>query len=158
MEHNISIIIVIFITYGLPIILLFLGLFAGRIVERRHYRDIREREKKFLAIPAISSRTLDDSQRVADVHFAMGAVVVSVDHFKRFLMFFRKIFGGEIHSYASLIDRGRREALLRMKESCPGADLFLNCRLETSTLFNGTGKATGCVEVLAYGTAITFEK
>ena len=43
-----------------------------------------------------------------------------------------------------------------MKESCPSADLFLNCRIETSTISNGRGDATGTIEVLAYGTAVTF--
>ena len=82
--------------------------------------------------------------------------MVSVDYYKRVLMLFRKIFGGEIRSYASLIGRGRREAVLRMKESCPAADMFLNCRIETSTISNGRSKATGTVEILAYATAVTF--
>ena len=83
-------------------------------------------------------------------------MVISVDYFKRFLMNFRRIFGGEIKSYSPLLDRGRREALLRMKESHPHADLYLNCRLETSAISNGKGKTTGCVEILAYCTAIKF--
>ena len=43
-----------------------------------------------------------------------------------------------------------------MKESVPGAHVYLNTRLETSTISNGQGKSVGCVEVLAYSTAITF--
>ena len=62
-----------------------------------------------------------------------------------------------MQSYASVIERGRREALLRMQESAPGADLFINCRIETSTISNGEGKAVGCAEVVAYATAIRFE-
>ena len=99
---------------------------------------------------------LSDPRPVAEVALATGSVVISVDYYKRFLMVFRNIFGGEIRSYASLIDRGRREALLRMKESSPSADMFLNCRIETSTISNGNGKATGTVEILAYGTAVIF--
>ncbi len=44
-----------------------------------------------------------------------------------------------------------------MKGSCPEADMFLNCRVETSTISSGRGKAIGCVEILAYGTAVEFE-
>ncbi len=88
---------------------------------------------------------------------ALGSVVVSVDHYKRFLAGFRMIFGGEMHSYCSLIDRGRREALLRMRESFREADLFLNCRLETASISKGQGKATGTVEVVAYATGIKFQ-
>ncbi len=146
------------IQIGIPIALLVLGFIAGKVAESRHYRNIREREQKLLGVPAVSWKTLSDPRPIAEVVLTTGSVVVSVDHYKRFLMVFRKIFGGEIRSYASLIDRGRREALLRMKESYPSADLFLNCRIETSTISNGKGKATGTVEVLAYATAIKFAR
>ncbi len=142
--------------FGLPILLLVLGFVAGKVAENNHYKSIRAREDKFRGVPAVSWRTLKDSRPVNDAKLAQGSVVVSVDHYKRFLMVFRLIFGGEVRSYASLIDRGRREALLRMKESCPSADLYLNCRIETSTIYNGQGRSTGTVEVLAYGTAVKF--
>lgn len=45
-----------------------------------------------------------------------------------------------------------------MKRSCPGADLYLNTRLETSTINNQKGKAWGCVELVAYGTAVKLRK
>ena len=43
-----------------------------------------------------------------------------------------------------------------MKESAPHADIYVNCRLETSTISSGRDKAMGTVEVLAYATAITY--
>ena len=136
--------------------LLALGFVVGKVAESRHYRNIREREQKLLGIPAVSWKTLSDPRPIAEAVLTTGSVVVSVDYYKRLLMVLRKIFGGEIRSYALLIDRGRREAVLRMKESCPSADLFLNCRIETSTISNGRGAAIGTVELLAYGTAVTF--
>ena len=144
------------IQLGSLIALLVLGFVVGKVTESRHYRDIRDRERKLLGVSVVSWRTLTDPRPVAEVALTTGSVVVSVDYYKRFLMVFRTIFGGEIRSYASLIDRGRREAVLRMKESYPSADMFLNCRIETSTISNGKGKATGTVEVLAYGTAVKF--
>ena len=141
---------------GVLTVLLALGFVAGKLAESRHYRNIREREQKLLGVPAVSWKTLSDPRPVSEVALTTGSVVVSVDYYKRFLMIFRRIFGGEIRSYASLIDRGRREAVLRMKESYPSADLFLNCRIQTATISNGQGKATGTVEVLVYGTAVKF--
>jgi uncharacterized protein YbjQ (UPF0145 family) len=141
----------------LPAALLAIGYVVGRQVERSHYRDIAERERTWLPVPAVTARTLHDPRPVARTDLALGSVVVSVDYYKRFLMALRTIIGGEVASYATLIDRARREALLRMKESCPEADLFLNCRLETSTIFKGVRGTTGSVEVLAYGTAVRFE-
>ena len=81
-------------------------------------------------------------------------MVVSVDYFKRILAKFRNFFGGNVQSYETLIDRARREAVLRMKESCQDADMIINLRLETSSITKGSGKQVGSVEVLSYGTAI----
>ncbi len=141
---------------GVPLLLLVIGFVAGKITQSQHYRSIREREGKYSGTPAVSLRTVHDPRAIVDATLATGSVVVSVDHYKRFLMFFRRIFGGEVTSYSSLIDRGRREAVLRMRESCPSADLFVNFRMETSTISNGRGKTVGTVEVLAYSTAIRF--
>ncbi len=147
-----------FSDFGVPIVLLTLGFLAGKWAESRHYRSIRARERKYIHIPVVTTKTLEDKRSIKEAKLVVGSVVISVDYYKRFLAFLRSIFGGEILSYSPLIDRGRREALLRMRESCPDADCFLNCRLETVSISKGRGKATGTVEVMAYSTAITFQK
>jgi len=139
-----------------PLILLLIGYFVGKWAESSHYASIRKREAGFVRIPVSSARTFAYTRPVKEARLVIGSMVVSVDYYKRFLAGLRSIFGGEMQSYSSLIDRGRREAILRMKESCPEADLFANFRLETSSLFKGNGKATGSVEVLAYSTAVVF--
>jgi uncharacterized protein YbjQ (UPF0145 family) len=138
------------------IVPLALGFTFGKISESMHYKNIRQREKQTLHKPVVSWKTPKDGKPIHWSRLAVGSVVISVDHYKRFLMGFRKIFGGEVQSYSSLLDRGRREAVLRMKEKFPNADLFLNCRIETSAIFNGQGNATGSVEVVAYSTAVQF--
>ncbi len=141
-----------------PLFLLILGCVVGKISERNHYKSIKKREGEWLNVPALTAKTYSGDLPVQRSEMAVGSVVVSVDHFKRLFMNFRRIFGGEVCSYSPLIDRGRREALLRMKESCPEANMFLNCRLQTSTISNGKGKSTGCVEVIAYSTALHLRK
>ncbi|HIE82710.1 MAG TPA: heavy metal-binding domain-containing protein [Dehalococcoidia bacterium] len=131
---------------------------VGRILEKKHYAKIKVLEKMTLERPAMTIKKCELDNDIDKSHLALGSVVVSVDHFKRFLTSFRKIFGGELRSYSSLIERGRREAMIRMKASQPDADRYINCRIETSTISNGKGKAIGCVEVCAYGTAIYFAK
>ena len=101
---------------------------------------------------------LGDDREVDHCHLVNGSMVVSVDYFKRILAMLRIFFGGNVQSYETLIDRARREAVLRMKESCPGADQVINLRLETSSITKGKGKQIGSVEVLAYGTAVYFCK
>ena len=146
------------ITLSIPILLILLGRFVGASIERRHYESIRERETRFRRQPAFSTKQSNTMAAIGSAQLATGSVVVSVDHFKRFLSRFRMIFGGEIRSYSSLIDRARREAVLRMKESQPHADAYINTRLETSTISSTSGdEGVGTIEVLAYGTAIVFE-
>lgn len=149
--------LVLFI-YTLPFLILFGTYLIGRTIEKRHYRSIKEREDACHHVPAITGKHIPDLPPIASAELVVGSVVISVDRFKRWLSGFRKIFGGEMKSYSSVIDRGRREAILRMKEACPDADLFLNCRIMTSTISNGKGKAIGCSEVLAYATAVRFKQ
>jgi uncharacterized protein YbjQ (UPF0145 family) len=87
-------------------------------------------------------------------------VVVSIDYFKRLLAILRNIFGGRVSAYESLVDRARREAILRMKESAnkSGADIVVNMRLETATIgYNANQKRhVGSIEAIDYGTAIIY--
>ena len=149
----------ILISIGLPILLIVVGRIVGSRIEREHYRSIIEREAKFDAQPALSTKQWDAPGSIRSATLASGSVVVSIDHFKRFLSGFRMIFGGEIRSYSSLIDRARREAVLRMKESQPDADAYINTRLETSTISSTTAnEGLGTIEVLAYGTAVHYDR
>lgn len=141
------------------LVLLSLGYAAGTIAEKRHYRSIEKREREFINLPAVNLRTSEPSERVMNAELVYGSVVISVDYFKRLLAGLRNIFGGTVKSYETLIDRARREALLRMKEMASGSDIILNVRIETSTIGqNAHKKGVSSIEALAYGTALTLEK
>ena len=141
------------------IVLLTLGYVAGRVAESRHYRSIEARERELLRLPVVTMKNaLDKQKEVIRVKLVAGNVVVSVDYFKRFLASLRNLFGGRVTSYESLLDRARREAILRMKEAAKGADIIMNLRIETSSISKGAKKTIGSVETLAYGTAITYSK
>ena len=140
-------------------VLIPLGFFVGRYQESRHYESIKRREEAFAAIPCLSVKRMPvGGPVVREARLVSGSVVISVDYWKQLLAAIRNVFGGEVVSYSSLIDRSRREALLRMKAECPDADLYMNCRLETSAISQGNPKAPGTVEVMAYATAILYEK
>ena len=150
---------------GIFITLLALGYFVGSFTEHRHYSSIKKREKQYLPLPAVTIRhALDDDVEIAGAHLVYGSVAISVDYFKRILAILRNIFGGEIRVYGTLLDRARREALLRMKEMAlelgDGADIVLNVRLETSAIGKTAHrrKTVGCVEAIAYGTAVILKK
>lgn len=137
--------------------LMLLGYGFGRYAERRHYASIIAREKKYRQqILLIQSRIPPESSYTPDSKLVTGSVVISVDYFKRFLAGLRSFFGGRVKSYENLVDRARREALLRMQEQAIklGADKVINLRIETSSISKGRKQKIGSVEVLAYGTAL----
>ena len=147
-----------FIVVLVPIVLLVMGLVVGGRIEKSHYRSIHERERSFLSIPATDLRHVADPEKIQEARLVYGSAVISVDYFKRFVASLRAVFGGEIAAYSSLLDRARREAPLRMKESFADADAYVNCRIETASISKGQGKTVGTVEVLAYGTALQYRK
>lgn len=137
--------------------LMLLGYGFGRYAERRHYASIIARENKYRQqILLIQSRIPPESSYTPDSKLVTGSVVISVDYFKRFLAGLRSFFGGRVKSYENLVDRARREALLRMQEQAIklGADKVINLRIETSSISKGRKQKIGSVEVLAYGTAL----
>ena len=144
------------IEIGIFVLLLVLGFSVGTIVERRHYRSIIAREAEFRDLPIFSARHAPELDPPPRTGLVQGSAVISVDHFKRFVAGLRLLFGGRISTYESLLDRARREALLRMREQArsQGAAYVFNVRMETASISKGAGQAIGSVEVVAYGTAV----
>ncbi|HNP36126.1 MAG TPA: heavy metal-binding domain-containing protein [Woeseiaceae bacterium] len=145
---------------GLPLAILVGAYLIGSYVERRHFASIREREQAFKTYPVTTFESVPESWQIGRSELVAGNVVVSLDYFKRVIAGLRSIIGGRIKTYEPLLDRARREALLRMLESAKnkGYDAVINVRLETSRLANATGggQGTAGVEMLAFGTGITL--
>ncbi len=139
---------------GFFVILLVVGYISGTIVEKRHYSSIREREEEFKSLPTTVLKKPLNEENITSCHLVNGSVVISIDFFKKFLAGLINFFGGNISSYETLVDRARREAILRLKEDAKGADEIINLRIETSSITKNTNSNVGAVEVLAYGTAI----
>ncbi len=139
------------------LVLILLGYGFGRLAERRHYASIIKRETRYRQdVLLIQSSLPPPSEQPPRAQLVTGSVVISVDYFKRFLAGLRGLFGGRVRSYESLVDRARREAILRMQEQAQqlGADKVINLKLETASISKGRKQKIGSVEVLAYGTAL----
>ncbi len=144
------------------LILLIIGYTAGTAAEKKHYKSILDREKKWLHLPVVTMRNtemiLDPQRTVADSHMVSGCVAISVDYFKVFTASLRNLVGGNVRSFESLVDRGRREAILRMKEAAGDADIIANMRLESSPISKNAQDTPSCITVFAYGTAIRYHR
>ncbi len=134
--------------------LLLIGYTTGTLLEKRHFKSIRKREEEMVELPTIMLKRPLNSKNISTCKLVNGSVVISIDYFKRFLASLINIFGGNIGVYETLLDRARREAVLRMKEDAKDASEIINIRIETSSISKNSTKNVGTVEVLAYGTAI----
>ena len=148
------------VNFGLPLALLVLAYLIGSMIEKAHFRKIRAREDAIHGYPVVSFDTMPDDWRAESCTLVSGSIVVSLDYFKRVIAGLRGLVGGRVKTYEPLLERARREALLRMAESAreQGYDAVFNVRLETSRLANarGDGQGTAGVEMLAFGTAVRF--
>jgi uncharacterized protein YbjQ (UPF0145 family) len=133
--------------------LIMIGYIFGTLIEKRHFKSLGEREEAILSLPTIALKKPLDSENITAVKLVDGSVVISIDFFKKFVAGLINFFGGNITVYETLIDRARREAILRMKESAKDASEIINIKIETSSITKNT-KGVGAIEVLAYGTAV----
>lgn len=142
------------------IIVIALGLFFGKRNEKKHYASILEREGKYKNIIVLSDK---DLRRVKNTQgewlLITEGTVVSIDAFKKLMASFVNLFGGRMKAYESLVDRARREAILKVKEQAAkaGCNIISNLRLETSSISKSAKQSVGAVEALAYATALRVE-
>lgn len=142
-------------TFNLWLLLvpLVLGYGVGRWQERRHYASIREREQALRHVVALNTRYVPEGVVASSTQLVTGGVVISSDYFKTFVAGFRAFFGGRFRGYETLLERARREALLRLKAQAEaaGSSLVIGVRFQTTNI---AGSSTPSVEVLAFGTAL----
>lgn len=141
------------INLALPVLLLAVGYFVGRLLERRHYASIRRRERELRSVVAITTRFVPEGVTAQGATLVSGGVVVSSDYFKTFVAGFRNLVGGRFRGFESLLERARREAILRMKQQARehGSSLVIGARIHTTRV---AGSQTPSVEVIAFGTAL----
>ena len=144
------------INIGIFLLLLGLGYIFGRRSESKHYRSIFEREEQLRGIVILAERMPPEHLLSHSASMVCGNVVISVDYFKTVVASLRNLVGGNINAYETLLDRARREAILRMQQEAAklGANTVINVKFETSRVSGNAAKSIGSIEVLAYGTAL----
>ena len=138
-------------------ILLVLGLVVGGMAEKSHFNSLDQREDAHRGIvqTQVGSFMAPASQR-GQPSLVCSECVIASDYFKNFLSGFRKFFGGEMKSYNTLIERARREAILRLVEQAHGFgyNAICNVRVEPVDIAgNISKKAAATVCVVASATA-----
>ena len=156
MEDAIATIMGLVLVFGLPLGLLLAGWIIGSTVEASHFRKLAEWEQQLSGIMVSDMKRLPPNWRPSEATLVTGEAVIATDRFKVFAARIRNFFGGRVRSYETLVERARRQAIVRMLRQAQqyGANIVWNVRLETSTIQGSQqGKSAG-VEVMAYGTAM----
>ncbi|HEY6564691.1 MAG TPA: heavy metal-binding domain-containing protein [Pirellulaceae bacterium] len=149
---------------GVILFLLGIGFFAGSYSEKRHFRDLVQRESQNGDFLITQLRSFPAAvEGPAPPKIICGEAVIGSDYLKSFLSGIRKIFGGELRSYLSLLERARREALQRVVEQAraEGYNAICNVRYDSADIAgNATGGRGGLamVTILASATAYHFRR
>ncbi|MCD4819640.1 MAG: YbjQ family protein [Candidatus Cloacimonetes bacterium] len=148
--------IALIIQISVIVLLVFIGYYFGRKKEKNHLKSLAIRESKMKDIMVLNLK--NPPEKAVLCGLVIGEVVIANDYFKTMMAGLRNLFGGELTSYVTLVDRARREAKLRLLEHATKVkgNLILNVRFETSTIAgrsNNKNNSGSGVEILAYGTA-----
>ncbi len=145
------------IQIGVLAMVLILAFSIGSLVEGAHFKRLARREAAMSHILVTDIQQLPAGTVASHCAMVTGEVVIASDYFKTFVATLRKLVGGELKTFESLMVRARREALLRMVEATSqmGCNAVVNVRFATSNIGSMRGKRKAAmVEMYAYGTAI----
>lgn len=143
------------------IALLVICYFTGNIIEKNHYKSIKQREVALYKKPYVTfGKNIFNGKNVTGTELVSGGVVIGCDYFKSFLAGLKNLFGGNVSAYETVLDRGRREAVLRMREQASriGADMVANVKIETVMLDPLGTSQNPKVSIIAYGTAVKYDR
>jgi uncharacterized protein YbjQ (UPF0145 family) len=153
----------LFIGLAFTLFFLGIGLFVGGAIERRHFRNLDEREAGNAGFLITQVKSYPGAVAGPNAPTMLcGEAVISSDYLKTFLAGVRKIFGGEMKSYQSLLIRARREALQRVVEEARSMGYNAVCNVRySSTDISGASKRKNkavMVTILASATAYHYRQ
>lgn len=138
----------------MPLLVLFIvGWFFGARHERQHLVRLAIAEAQLKHIIVSSERFYVPKVAThSEGELVLGSVVIAQDYFKMVIAKILSFFGKNLTTYETLLDRARREAIVRMRLQAQnkGYNHIYGLRLEVSNI-NQLGSM---VEAIAYGTAV----
>lgn len=123
---------------GLPLVLLAVQWLIGGAIERRHLRQLANRERMLdgFLVTSLKKPPTGAAPSSRPPMLVTGEAVISSDYFKNWLFGFIAFFGGESKTFTLLFERARREATLRMIDQArlAGYNAICNVRYESADI------------------------
>lgn len=130
------------------LVLVTTGWYFGARAERGHLKSLMADEQKYQHIQ-VSSERFYEPKGINESILVVGSVVIAQDKFKQVVAVMLSLFGKNLTVYETLLDRARREVVLRAKRQANDA----GCHALYGLRFEMT-EVQGGVEILAYGVAV----
>lgn len=150
-------VIIAILFFVLPLVVC--GLVIGRTVEKRHFKNLEEREAATRDILVTQIKSFPyASNSGPPPNMVLAEVAIGSDYLKSFFANWRNFFGGEIRSFQTLQERGKREVILRLVEKAreQGYNAVCNVRVSPADVGGNTTakkKQMPMAVVIASGTA-----
>ena len=141
------------LVYLIPLAMLVIFGSVGWLTERNHLSQLDREEAELAHITVTNLKSAPAGMKVVGQPFVIGEAVIGSDYLKTAFASLRAIVGGEIKSFQRLLERGRREAIVRMKRQAAGAgaSTVINVRVERAEMGSANLPAA---EIIATGTAV----
>jgi uncharacterized protein YbjQ (UPF0145 family) len=141
------------------LLLILFGYGIGSWVERRHLADLDRRESANGPFLVTQLKSFPAFQLGGPVpQLIVAETVIATDYFKTFAASIRRLFGGELRGYQTLLDRARRESAQRVIEHARslGYNAICNLRLETADIGGNNSSKKGAVMVCIMASATAY--
>lgn len=141
----------------IPLLAAAVAFVAGPFIERRHLADLEARESALAGFVAHDLATPVVAVGPVRPVLVTGSVVLGVDAWRTFVLALVNLVGGDAPQVDRIMQRARREALVRLKEEARslGAVEVVNVRMETSTISSRNGNSgRGTGEIFCHATAL----
>lgn len=132
----------------MAIVLFMIGWYFGTRAERRHLATLADDEHRYRHI-TVSSERFYEPPHASESMLVVGSVVIAQDYFKTVVARVLSLFGKNLTVYESLLERARREAVVRAKSQAAsgGFCALYGLRFEMTEVDGG-------IEMLAYAVAV----
>lgn len=141
------------------LILLTLSFGCEKLAERNHFAnlDLRESGNGTFLVTQLKSFPSYESENISP-QIVVAKTIVATDYFKSFLARLRWLFGGEVRSFHSLLERARRETTQRLIEQAQelGYNAICNLRLISADVGGSTASKKGAAMVAILGSATAY--
>ncbi len=141
----------------LPILMLIGSWLVHFFIRHSQEKYLRTEEQRLNGAIRLNNLRRFAAGGCAEPQLVTGSAVIANNYFVAFVANFKHLLGGELKGYTQMCTLARRLALVRLLQEAErlGANAVYNVRFETATILAANNrKATGGVELIAYGTAV----